>query len=157
MKPDGSLPHSQMSVTCPYPEPARSSPYPHIPLPEDPSYLANSLAAAAAAAAAAESEPTLYRLLTFHVPNLMSLFLCLGCTKVSIQVRGLLFDCFAAWYFFLRWGAVSTWPNPQNGGLPLVGCPRLLIQRIRSYLYSVAHVLREDVLGKWNWMAGGKA
>jgi len=116
------------------------------------SLLVNSLAAAAAV-----SEPALYRLLTFHVPNLMSLFLCLGCTKVSIQVRGLLFDCFAAWYFFLRWGAVSTWPNPQNGGLPLVGCPRLLIQRIRSYLYSVAHVLREDVLGKWNWMAGGKA
>jgi hypothetical protein len=23
-------------ATCPYPEPARSSPYPHIPLPEDP-------------------------------------------------------------------------------------------------------------------------
>ena len=31
------IPHSQMSVTCPYPEPARSSPYPHSPLPEDPS------------------------------------------------------------------------------------------------------------------------
>ena len=26
-----------MPATCPYPEPARSSPYPHIPLPEDPS------------------------------------------------------------------------------------------------------------------------
>ena len=25
------------SATCPYPEPARSSPYPHIPLLEDPS------------------------------------------------------------------------------------------------------------------------
>ena len=37
MEPEGSLPHSQVSVTCPYPEPARSSPYPHIPLPEDPS------------------------------------------------------------------------------------------------------------------------
>ena len=33
-------------------------------------YLANSLAAAV-------SEPALYRLLTFHVPTLMSLFLCL--------------------------------------------------------------------------------
>jgi len=84
MEPEGSLPYSQVPATCPYPEPARSSPYPHIPLPEDPSYLANSLAAAAAAAAAAESEPTLYRLLTFHVPNLMSLFRCLRRTKVSI-------------------------------------------------------------------------
>ena len=26
-KPEGSLPHSQASVTCPYPEPAQSSPY----------------------------------------------------------------------------------------------------------------------------------
>jgi len=33
----GSLRHSQMPATCPYPEPARSSTYPHIPLPEDPS------------------------------------------------------------------------------------------------------------------------
>ena len=38
MEPEGSLPHSQVPATCPYPEPARSSPYPHIPLPEDPFY-----------------------------------------------------------------------------------------------------------------------
>ena len=37
MEPEGSLPHSQMPATCPYPVPARSSPYPHKPLPEDPS------------------------------------------------------------------------------------------------------------------------
>jgi hypothetical protein len=35
MEPEGSLPHSQVPATCPYPEPARSSPYPHIPLPEE--------------------------------------------------------------------------------------------------------------------------
>jgi len=35
MEPEGSLPHSQVPDTCPYPEPARSSPYPHIPLPEE--------------------------------------------------------------------------------------------------------------------------
>ena len=29
---EGSLPHSQVPATCPYPEPVRSSPYPHIPL-----------------------------------------------------------------------------------------------------------------------------
>ena len=28
MKPEGSLPHSQEPATCPYPDPARSSPYP---------------------------------------------------------------------------------------------------------------------------------
>jgi hypothetical protein len=38
MEPEGSLPHSQVPATCPYPEPARSSPYLHIPLPADPSY-----------------------------------------------------------------------------------------------------------------------
>ena len=30
-------------------------------------------------------------------------------------------------------GVVSTLPNPQAGGPPLFGCPRLLIQFIRSY------------------------
>jgi len=35
MKPEDSLPHSQVPVTCPYPEAARFSPYPYIPLPED--------------------------------------------------------------------------------------------------------------------------
>jgi len=29
MEPEGSLPHSLVPATCPYPEPARSSPYPH--------------------------------------------------------------------------------------------------------------------------------
>jgi len=37
MEPEGSLPHLQVSATCPYPEPDKTSPYPHIPLPEDPS------------------------------------------------------------------------------------------------------------------------
>ena len=36
MDPVRSLPHSQVPATCSYPEPARSSPYPHIPLPDDP-------------------------------------------------------------------------------------------------------------------------
>ena len=34
---------------------------------------------------------------------------------------------------FLRRGVVSTSPNPQAGGPPLVSCPRLLIQFIHSY------------------------
>jgi hypothetical protein len=33
----------------------------------------------------------------------------------------------------LRWGVVSPMPNSQAWGPPLVGCPRLLIQYIRSY------------------------
>ena len=31
MEPEGSLPHSQASATCPYPGPAHSSPHTHIP------------------------------------------------------------------------------------------------------------------------------
>ena len=37
MEPEGSLPQSQVPTTIPYSESARSSPYPSIPLPEDPS------------------------------------------------------------------------------------------------------------------------
>ena len=37
METEGSLPHSQVPATCPYPDPSRSSPSIHIPLPEDPS------------------------------------------------------------------------------------------------------------------------
>jgi hypothetical protein len=35
---------------------------------------------------------------------------------------------------FLRWELVSPPPNPQDGGPPHVGRPRLLIQYIRSHL-----------------------
>ena len=34
MEPEGSVTHSQVPAICPYPEPARSSQYPHTPLPE---------------------------------------------------------------------------------------------------------------------------
>jgi hypothetical protein len=34
---------------------------------------------------------------------------------------------------FLRCGVVSTLPNPKAGRPPLVGCPQLLVQYIRSY------------------------
>ena len=37
MEPEVSLSHPQVPATCPYPEPARSSLYPHTSLPEDPS------------------------------------------------------------------------------------------------------------------------
>jgi hypothetical protein len=44
-------------------------------------YLANPLAAAL-------REPDLFRLLAFHVPNLLSIFCCLFHTKVSNQAHG---------------------------------------------------------------------
>ena len=78
MEPEGSLPHSQVPATCPYPEPARSIPKYH-------------------------SRPQAHGM------------------NASQQVT------------FLRRGVVSTSPNPQIRGPPLVCCPRLLIQYIRSY------------------------
>jgi len=39
MEPEGSLPHSQVSATCPYPKPAWSSPCLPIPILEDKSLL----------------------------------------------------------------------------------------------------------------------
>ena len=49
-------------------------------------YLANSLTTVVI-------DPDLYRLVMFHVPNLISLFYCLGCTEESGQVRG-----FCVWF-----------------------------------------------------------
>jgi hypothetical protein len=120
MEPEGSLTHSQVRDSYLYPEPAQSSPYPHIPLPKD---LANTLAAAV-------SEPALYRLLTIKLPNLISSYRCLDRIKVSVQLR--------LWVFcnkdaFSVWGVVSPWSKHQDGGPSLVGCPRQRIQYIRSY------------------------
>jgi hypothetical protein len=53
--------------------------------------------------AAAVRDPDPYRLLTFH---LMSVFHCLGHTKVSIKVQAFLCEWFIRWYF-LRRGVVS--------------------------------------------------
>jgi len=39
MEPEGSLPQSQVPAIYPHPEPARSSPYPHITLPKDPCFF----------------------------------------------------------------------------------------------------------------------
>ena len=43
------------------------------------------------------SKPALHRLLTFHVPNLMSYF---RCTEISVQVWGLPIDRFATKFLF---------------------------------------------------------
>jgi len=37
MEPKGSIPDSKVPATCPFPQPDRFSPYPHIPHSEDPS------------------------------------------------------------------------------------------------------------------------
>jgi hypothetical protein len=52
--------------------------------------------------------------------------------QLAAQVLGFLYEHFTTWYV-LRWGVVSTLPIHQAGGPPRVGCPRLLVQYIRSY------------------------
>jgi len=42
MELEGSLLHTQVPATCPYPEPDQSSPHIHIPLFEDPRHVASS-------------------------------------------------------------------------------------------------------------------
>jgi len=159
MESEGSLPHSQLSATWPYPESDQSNPFPHpiswrcililsshlvLGLPSDsfsqvsPAqacihlfsltyvlhsqpvsifsiwspeyfYIENKIWSPAltvpplfhltpctptksnlyfaSSLAAALSEPDLYSLLTFHVPNLLSLFLCLGHAIGSFEVQ----------------------------------------------------------------------
>jgi hypothetical protein len=73
-------------------------------------YLTNYLSAAV-------FKPALHRFLTFQVPNLMSFFRRLGRTRALVQVRE------SCNQFVTRWEVISTSPNPQAGGSPLVACP----------------------------------
>jgi len=81
---------------------------------------------------AAVSEPALYWLLTFHIPNRMYLFRCFGRTEVLIQVPCKR-SCFAKKPVFYGEELSTLRPTNPAGGPPLVGCPRLLIQYIRRY------------------------
>jgi hypothetical protein len=88
------------------------------------------------------SEPALYRLLTFHMPNLISIFLSLGrLSKESVEVRDPLWHFVTQLCFTMR--SCYPTPNSQAGGPSLVGCPRLIIQYIRScppYLEAVSSI-----------------
>jgi hypothetical protein len=80
------------------------------------------------------AEPALYRLWTFQVPSLLSIFRCLGRTVPGYQSSSQAFFVNVSQHdMFLRWGDISTSLNPQAGRPLLVDCPRLLIQYIRSY------------------------
>ena len=68
-------------------------------------YLANSLAAVV-------SEPDLCRLLTFQVPNLLSLFHCLGHTKVSVQFQVMCLYFVTLPVFTLR--SCQHFPQPRS-------------------------------------------
>jgi hypothetical protein len=78
-------------------------------------------------------KPSLYRLLTFPVQILVSLFHCLCRTDTSFQVRDFLCEHFVTRYVFFGEELLAPYPTPQAGGPSRVGCPRLLIQYIRNY------------------------
>ena len=73
------------------------------------------------------SKPALYRLLTFQVPNLISLLRCLGCTEVSVQVRGFLCEHFVTWYVYWR-----PFRHPQPEDAPWRGDRDPLIVAVLS-------------------------
>ena len=105
-------------------------------------HLANSLAAAVAA-----TEPALYRLLTFQVPNLMSLFRCLVCTKVWVLARVWLFV--SQYDTSLRRGVVSTSPDaPRLKDHPLSAVRTAYL--VFSQLYSILLSRNVGTLTPWN-------
>jgi hypothetical protein len=90
---------------CPPPVSLLSQPNPvHTPTPHF--LMINFLAASV-------SEPALYKLLPFQVPNLMSLFRCLGRTKLSVQVRGFVCKCFLTNIGLHSEELLTTCPNPS--------------------------------------------
>jgi hypothetical protein len=74
----------------------------------------------------------LYKLLTFHVQNLMSIFSTYVVYPNNLfKSEGL---CDILWKnYFLGWGIGSLTPNPQAGGTTFLGCPQLHIQYILIY------------------------
>jgi len=55
---------------------------------------------------------------TFHLPNLMSFFHSLGCTKRSIQSR-IKCELFVIWQYFYGEDLLTPCPNPKLEGYPL--------------------------------------
>ena len=116
MEPEDSLPQSQVPSTCPYPEPARSSP--QIP---------TSHFLAAAVKGTCQIQAPNFPRTKSHV-----LFRCLGCTKVSVQVRGLL------WLFrnmtrFYCEELLAPRPNPKPEDHPLSTVGDCLFNIFASY------------------------
>ena len=127
MEPEGSLPHSQASATCPYPGPAQSSPHTHIPPPGDPSLISFPFVFCA-----------MLRLETLPPPGDPSG----GVVYLRIVLSPEEASCLQVFLNMnvLQGRVVSTSPNPQAGGPPLVSCPRLLIQFIRTKIWNATYI-----------------
>jgi hypothetical protein len=76
-------------------------------------------------------ESDLWRPLTFHVPNLISIFVSLGClSHESAKVQGL---TFLNKFIFYGEDLLASRPTPKLQDTDLVDCPRLLIKYIHNY------------------------
>jgi hypothetical protein len=74
------------------------------------------------------NDPDLYRLLTCHVPNLVSVFHCSFLTVISVQARGKYIRFVTRLVFKMR----NYWHLAQPPSWRTTPC-RVLIQYIRSY------------------------
>jgi hypothetical protein len=72
------------------------------------------------------SDPELYRLLTFHVPNLMFLFHCLCYTKGPVQARGTCIRFVTTPVF-----KVKSWHPAESRSLRTIPC------RLSASAYSI--------------------
>jgi len=95
-------------------------------------YLANSLATVV-------SEPHLYRFLSFHAPNLMSLFQCLRRTNGSFQARGACI-CFVTKPVFGHEESLSPWMPSE-----LTNALKLQWKGIRLFIYGI-QILSKRIL-----------
>ena len=100
-------------------------------------YLANALTAAV-------SEPALSRFLTFYVPNLMSDFHCLGCTRVSVQVSGKCL-CFVTKQVFMVKSCQHLTQPPSWRSTPC------WLSATAYSLYSQLHSTLEAILPSASW------
>jgi hypothetical protein len=78
------------------------------------------------------NEPALQKLLTFHVPNLISIFQCLGHARESVQLWGSV-KYYATGTIFFTMGDVS-FAQPSRWKATTCRLSGLLIEYIHSYL-----------------------
>ena len=87
------------------------------------------------------TEPDLFRLLTLHVPNLITIFHCLGCPKGSAKDQGTFHNQTS-----FRWRVLNNTPKAQAIRLLLVSFSRLHIHIFAASLHiggrSSIHKLR---------------
>jgi len=79
-----------------------------------------------------KKSPAFYGTRRFITAFTSARHLSLSWAKVSVQVRGLMFSYFITMCVFTARSCYNL-AEPQAGGPPLVGCPLLLTQYIRSY------------------------